>query len=195
MKKISPLVLALVACGLFLVSLPLPFWTVIMNAPAYPERNLSMRVYSYYYEGDIDEWATVGNLVGVRVPPPIPDVTFTIVPIVMGILIVLSLLAAFKPQMLKIAATAPWVVLAGLTAFTQYSLYVFGHDLDPARPLRYVEPFTPPVIGVKKIGSLTTYHLPHIGSFLFVAAALLLFWAYKTHQQKGNTLAEPSLTD
>jgi hypothetical protein len=81
---------------------------------------------------------------------------------------------------------APWVVLAVLTAFTQYSLYIFGHDLAPDRPLRYVEPFTPPVIGVKKIGTMLTYHLPHVGSFVYMGAALLLVWAYWQHNNEVN---------
>lgn len=94
----------------------------------------------------------------------------------------------------KIAAIAPWVLIAGMTIFTPYSLYLFGHDLDPTAPLRYVEPFTPPVIGVVKVGSLTTYHLPHIGSFLLVFAALLQFWAFRLNKSKDNIVVESSKT-
>ena len=159
-----------------------------MDAPTYPERNLSMRVYTYMYEGDLEEWNVVGNLVGVKVPPPIPDIVFTIVPISIFLLIILCLVTALKPSLLKFTAFMPWVVITGLTIFTQYSLYVFGHDLDPKRPLRFIDPFTPPVIGVKKIGTMLTYHLPHIGSFLLVIASLLLFWAYKLYKNNGENI-------
>jgi amino acid transporter len=186
MKKHRVVIAAFIAGGLFLVSLPLPYWTVIMKAPTYPERDLSMRVYPTYYEGDIREWNVVGNLVGVKVPPPIPDVAFVIVPALITLLALLSLVAGFNRGWLKTAMIAPWVVLAGLTAFTQYSLYIFGHDLAPDRPLRYVEPFTPPVIGVKKIGTMLTYHLPHVGSFVYMGAALLLVWAYWQHNNEVN---------
>ncbi len=186
MKKHRVVIAAFIACGLFLVSLPLPYWTVIMKAPTYPERDLSMRVYPTYYEGDIREWNVVGNLVGVKVPPPIPDVAFVIVPALITLLALLSLVAGFNRGWLKTAMIAPWVVLVGLTAFTQYSLYIFGHDLAPDRPLRYVEPFTPPVIGVKKIGTMLTYHLPHVGSFVYMGAALLLVWAYWQHNNEVN---------
>jgi amino acid transporter len=186
MKKHRVVIAAFIAGGLFLVSLPLPYWTVIMKAPTYPERDLSMRVYPTYYEGDIREWNVVGNLVGVKVPPPIPDVAFIIVPALITLLALLSLAAGFNRGWLKTAMIAPWVVLAGLTAFTQYSLYIFGHDLAPDRPLRYVEPFTPPVIGVKKIGTMLTYHLPHVGSFVYMGAALLLVWAYWQHNNEVN---------
>jgi hypothetical protein len=175
----------LIAFALVLISLPLPFWTVIMTAPTYPERNLSMRVYSSYYEGDIAEWDVVGNLVGVKVPPPIPEGIFTVIPAALVLIAALTLLSIFKPKFLKLTMFMPWLLLLFLTAFTQYSLYVFGHDLDPNRPLRYVEPFTPPVIGIVKVGTLTTYHLPHIGSLLLISAGVLLVFAYKN---KGNNI-------
>lgn len=183
MNRKRPLKPALIAAALFLVSLPLPYWTVIMNAPTYPERNLSMRVYPTHYEGDIREWNLIGNLVGVKVPPPIPDLAFEIVPVLIVLLAIISLIAAFDQRWLAVSMIMPWILLTGLTAFTQYSLYIFGHDLNPDRPLRYIEPFTPPVIGIKKIGTLLTFHLPHVGSFLFIAASLLLYWGYRTHKK------------
>ena len=183
MNRKRPLKPALIAAALFLVSLPLPYWTVIMKAPTYPEGNLSMRVYPTHYEGDIREWNLIGNLVGVKVPPPIPDLAFEIVPVLIVLLTIISLIAAFDQRWLAVSMIMPWILLIGLTAFTQYSLYIFGHDLDPDRPLRYIEPFTPPVIGIKKIGTLLTFHLPHVGSFLFIAASLLLYWGYRTHKK------------
>jgi hypothetical protein len=189
--KNSQKMFSLIAFVLVLASITLPFWTVIMTAPTYPTRNLSMRVYSSYYEGDIAEWDTVGNLVGVKVPPPIPENIFVVIPIALYLIAALALLSAFKPAFSKIAAIAPFVLLTFLTAFTQYSLYVFGHDLDPNRPLRYVEPFTPPVIGLKKVGTLTTYHLPHIGSLLLIAAGVLLVFAYKKSRTVDNDATSP----
>lgn len=188
MLKKKSVKLCIVAVVLLLVSLPLPYWTVIMDAPTYPERNLSMRVYLNYFEGDIKEWNIVGNLVGVKVPPPIPEQAFVIVPIVMGLLILTCIAAIFQSKLLKFAAMGPWIFMAALAAFTQYSLYLFGHDLDPTAPLRYIKPFTPPVIGIKKIGSMVTYHLPHVGSLLLVSAGVLLYFAYK-ELQKENQIA------
>lgn len=191
MNKRQPLIFSLVSAVLILVSLRLPYWTVIMKAPTYPERDLSMRVYAHMYEGDIQEWNVVGNLVGVKVPPPIPDIVFSIVPVVLIGLAVLSLITAFRPSWLKLVTPLPWIVLIGLTAFTQYSLYLFGHDLADDRPLRYVDPFTPPVIGIKKVGSLVTYHLPHFGSLLFVTAAILLFLAYRSNKKELDNVETP----
>lgn len=186
MKLQTPKNLSLLAAFLLIISFPLPFWTVIMVAPTYPERNLTMRVYADHYDGDIREWSVVGNLVGVKVPPPIPEEVFVIVPILLGILVTLSLVSAFYPKLLRFTVWGPWIILTGLTIWTQYSLYIFGHDLAEDRPLRYIEPFTPPVIGVKKIGNMLTYHLPHVGSFLLVAAGILLIVAYKKSKDSNE---------
>jgi len=190
--KNLPRTYSLIAFVLLVACMPMPFWTVIMTAPTYPTRNLSMRVYSSYYEGDIAEWDVVGNLVGVKVPPPIPENIFVVIPIVLYVIAALALLSAFKPKLLKITMTTPWLLLIALTAFTQYSLYVFGHDLDPNRPLRYVEPFTPPVIGLKKVGTLTTYHLPHVGSLMLIAAGVFLVFAYRKSRMEPTDEDSPN---
>lgn len=179
--------LPLVAAGFFLASLLFPYWVVMMRAPTYPERALVVRVYAYKYEGDIDEWNRVGRLVGVRVPPPIPDIIFWIIPIAILTLVLLCLLAAWRERWLTVAAVSPWLVLAFLVAWAQYSLYVFGHTLDPNRPLRYIQPFTPPVIGVVSLGKIRTYHFPFLGSFLYGIGAVLTGWtAWQRRREAGQ---------
>jgi hypothetical protein len=92
----------------------------------------------------------------------------------------LALTAALKERWITLAAVAPWLLLMVLTAWGQYSLYLFGHNLDPERPLRYLEPFTPPIVGWVTMGKILTLHFPNIGSALFVAAgALLVFRAWR----------------
>ena len=149
----------------------------MMRAPTYPERALFVRVYAYRYTGDIKEWNRVGRLVGVHVPPPIPELVLRIIPAAVLILALLCLLAAWRERWLPVAAIAPWVVLVGMVVYAQYSLYLFGHTLDPNRPLKYIKPFTPPVIGVVHLGKIRTYHFPFVGALLYGVAALLIGWA------------------
>lgn len=166
--------LALAAAVLFLASLAFPFWTARMKAPTYPEKDLMLQMYAYEYAGDIEEWGLVGRLVGVRVPPPIPDLFFRLFPAAVVALGVLASVAAARERWLTVAAIFPWVVLAALLVWGQYSLYVFGHSLDPERPLKYLEPFTPPIVGIVTMGKIQTYHYPNVGSLLFIAAGALL---------------------
>jgi hypothetical protein len=167
-------ILMVVAAILFLVSLPFPYWSARMDAPTYPEKDLMLQMYTYKYDGDIDEWNLSGRLVGVRVPPPIPDVFFRLFYVAVAGMGLLALACAAREQLLRIASLAPWVIMAAVGVWGQYSLYVYGHSLDPERPLRYLQPFTPPIIGVTTLGKIYTYHYPDIGSILFVAAGLLL---------------------
>lgn len=169
--------LLIIAAVLYIGSLALPYWMVTMKAPTYPEKNLTIRVWAYKYAGDVKEWNIVGRLVGVRVPPPFPKAIFVIFPAAVVALAALSVAAAFKPRLSKAAAILPWVTIGGLGIWFQYILYRYGHNLDPDRPLRYIDQFTPPLIGVVKVGSIVTYHLFHAGAVMFVLAALLAVFA------------------
>jgi hypothetical protein len=145
-----------------------------MRAPTYPERDLVLNLYAYRYSGDIEELNLVGRLVGVHVPPPIAGAFF---PLFTGGVVVLAVLAATsafgrRPRLL--AVRLPLVLIAGVLAWGQFTLYEWGHDLDPARPLRYLQEFTPPVIGMFDLGKIRTFHLPGIGSVLFFGAVTLL---------------------
>lgn len=184
-------IFTLTAAGLFLLSLLFPYWIVMMSAPTYPERNLAIRVYAYKFSGDMAEWNRVGRLVGTHVPPPIPDIVFVIVPVAVVGLAVISLIAAFREELLAAAAVGPLLVLGLLTGWAQYSLYLFGHTLDPKRPLRYIQPFTPPVIGTVTIGKIKTYHFPWIGAVVFGlgAALTLLAWWITRKEAEANVAA------
>lgn len=165
----------LIPALLYIVSLAFPYWVFIMHAPTYPERALMINVYADRLEGDLEEWGRVSRLVGVKVPPPVPELDLKVIPIVMVALASLSLVSNYKKKWLKIVCIAAWSSSIALVAWTQYRLYLLGHDLDPNAPLRhYVEPFTPPVIGWITVGGkITVYHWPHVGSSLFLAAIII----------------------
>jgi hypothetical protein len=162
---------------LFLTSLLFPYWLFIMDAPTYPEKDLTIAIYADRLAGDLKEWGTVSKLVGIKVPPPTPELDLKIVPLITIILAVLSFISAFKGKgWIKLTVVASWLTLASLSAWMQYRLYIIGHDLDPTAPLRgYVKPFTPPIIGWVTVGGkITVYHWPYIGSILFLVATLLI---------------------
>lgn len=182
--------LLIIAAALFAISLKLPYWSVTMSAPTYPEKNLKISVYATKYVGDIKEWNVVGKLVGVQVPPPFPPVVFTVAPLLIAGFAVLTVVAAFRERWRKPAAVAPWVFLIGTAAYLQYILYQYGHNLDPERPLRYIKDFTPPVIGIVTVGKIRTFHVPDAGAVLFVVAAVLIFIAARAKSPARSQLAE-----
>lgn len=164
----------LLAAVLFLVSLAFPFWTARMRAPTYPEQDLFLQIYATKYAGDIEEWDRVGRLVGMRVPPPIPEEFFELFPLAIVGMSLLAAAAAAVPRLLTAAAIAPWLLMAVVSAWGQYSLYLFGHNLDPDRPLRFLEPFTPPIVGIVTMGKIQLFHYPDISSLLFIAGGIFL---------------------
>ena len=166
--------LGVAAAIFFMVSLFFPFWSARMSAPSYPEGDLFLHMYSYKYDGDIDEWNRVGALVGIRMPPPIPDQFFYLFPAAVTAASVLALLSAAIKRLLLVAASAPLALMGVVSAWGQYSLYLYGHNLDPERPLKFLEPFTPPIVGITTMGKIVTYHYLDIGSLLFVLGTLLL---------------------
>ena len=184
--------LIILTAVIYLASLLFPYWLFIMHAPTYPEKALVISVYGDRIAGDIQEWGTVSRLVGIKVPPPTPELDIKIIPIFMIILAFLSALSFFYRGFLKVSVIAAWALLALLIAWTQYRLYLIGHELDPTAPLRnYVKPFTPPVIGwITVAGKITVYHWPYIGAILVLAATLINTFAFLKVRKLGSSLFE-----
>ncbi|MDP6420479.1 MAG: hypothetical protein QF672_04040 [SAR202 cluster bacterium] len=166
------------AAVLFLTSIFVPYWLMTMTAPPYPNQMLKVSVHGDRLEGDVVEWHRVSRLVGVTVPPPMPEIDFKVMPIAMIASAALALLAALtRRRVLSISACfLAWTVSVGMLGVLQYRLYLIGHDLDPTAPLRFFVKggFTPPAIGKLTVGSITTYHIPHVGTALTFAAILIL---------------------
>jgi hypothetical protein len=52
-----------------------------------------------------------------------------------------------------------------------YQLYTYAHNLNPRAPMD-IEPFTPILLGWKKIANFTQYSFPREGSALLLLATL-----------------------
>lgn len=177
----------LVSAALFLIALRLPFWVALMKAPSYPQ-GLQVRLYPYGLVGDIKEINTVGWMLGLTIPE-VPKVAYLAFQVALVMLALICLLAVFARPFEKVAVAASWLVLIGLTGYAQYSLYVFGHNLPPDRPLQWFEPFTPPLVGVIVKQSIRTYHLFHAGGLAFFVATLLPTWVVWKEWRERRTRA------
>lgn len=160
------------AASLLLASLALPFWSMRLEAPQYPQ-GLVLRAWGDRVEGDLHEINIINHYIGMGAitARPAPEMA-----LFRPALLVLAFLALAAPLhrllgRLAIAAAgiAPIVILADL----QVWLHRFGHDLDPTAPLR-AAPFTPHAVGVSKIGQFTTSAWPGPGFWSMAAAAAVL---------------------
>lgn len=162
------LVLLLVA---LLGSFLFPLWRIQMTAPQYPN-GLRLDIYSYKLasgnEGrDLDEINVLNHYIGMRriVREELIDLNW--LPFAIGILALLVLRTALLGNVRHLVDLAVLTAYLGAFAFGRfvYMLYTFGHDLDEAAPMD-IEPFTPPVLGVKRVANFTTQSWPMMGSWL-----------------------------
>lgn len=165
--------------GALLVSILLPYLFIMFTAPQYPDRSPKMYLYAHGLEGDLRDWEVVGRYIGVDVSPSLPELDLNVVSIIVAFLGVLTITSAFFGNGIKKAVSITLVATGLLLGgWAQYRLYQQGHRLDPSAPMRtVVKPFTPPLVGVVKVSKITIYHLPHLGSVLFVLACGLTLYA------------------
>lgn len=153
----------------------LPLWQMKLRAPQYPA-GLRLDAYGTRLDGDLSEVNALNHYVGIK--PIDPDTLFELrlFPFVIaGLTIALlagAVLARRRRWQLLLAA-AVWSIPLGLLVDLQWWLYRYGHDLDPSAPFR-LDPFTPKVLGSTTVINFHTDTMISVGSWLLIAAGLLL---------------------
>jgi hypothetical protein len=162
---LTPLLLALIA----------PLWQMRFAAPQYPD-GLRLDIYTYTVTGDVQEVNTLNHYIGMGKidRAALSDLTF--LPFAIGVFALLVLRAAALGDLRSLVDLVALYLYFGIFSFARfaYTLYVFGHNLDPKAPFR-VEPFTPTVLGTGEVANFTITSLPARGSWYLglVGAALL----------------------
>jgi copper chaperone NosL len=173
------LVLALSVIPLaFAISQPL--WKISMQAPQYPD-GLWMEIYPYKLEAGNDgqHLAEINNLnhyIGMQTIDRTTLSDLDWIPFALGGLVLLTLRVAAignVRSLLDLSVITTYVSLFAFGRFA-YTLYTFGHNLDPRAPMN-VPGFMPPLLGTKQIANFTTHSMPRLGSLLLgVFVALLI---------------------
>jgi hypothetical protein len=162
------IVLALLVVPLVL-SLSAPLWRIALEAPQYP-RGLQLDIWAYTIEGGnggqhLAEINTLNHYIGMHHIDRAELSDLDWIPFAIGGLALLTLRCAVVGNL---RALIDVTVLTGYVAFFSaarfaYKMYVFGHHLDPAAPVK-VEPFTPALLGSKQIANFTTHSFPMLGT-------------------------------
>jgi len=187
-------VLALLVVPLIL-SFWFPLWRISMEAPQYPN-GLWLDIYAYAIEGGnegqhLSEINTLNHYIGMRQLDPSDFADLDWLPFAFGILVLLTLRVAAIGQVRSLIDLS--VIIAYVLAFAGarfvYTLYVYGHDLDPTAPVD-IEPFTPVILGTKQIANFTTHSWPQAGTYLIAVFALGVFGllAWQDITIKGNKI-------
>jgi len=190
-RFLVPTLLLGLAGFLLLVSIFLPYWRLVLEAPQYPE-GLEVRAYLNRLEGDVREIDGLNHYIGMRPLGEAAQLERTLSIAAVGGIALLALGAVYIHSKWALlfclpALGFPFIFLADLA----YWLRDFGTNLDPKAPLSSsIEPFVPPVLGRGTIGQFATVAQPDVGLILaFVASALIAVGLY-FHRRAYKPLVE-----
>lgn len=162
MMLLVPLALAVIA----------PLWTMRFEAPQYPQ-GLELVIFPYTVTGDVQEVNTLNHYIGMAKidRAALSDLDF--LPFALGVIALLLLRVIALGDMRSLLDLVALYSYFGLFAFARfaYTLYVFGHNLDPTAAFQ-VAPFTPTVLGTGVVANFTIISLPARGSFYLAAVGM-----------------------
>lgn len=189
----------LLAAGLIVIAHFLPLWNLTMFAPQYPDA-LRLDIYDHSLVGgnggqDLKEINLLNHYIGMR-DLVVEDFTeFKWMPFALGGLVLLFLRAVVFGTLKEFVDAAVISIYFGAFSLWSfgYKLYRYGHDLAPTAAVK-VDGFTPPMFGYKRIANFDVYSYPQAGTYLMVAAGLLvvvaLVAAWRGHRGRSGQPAE-----
>ena len=163
------------AAILIIISIFLPYWSLVLHAPQYP-RGLVVNAYVNHMEGDVQEIDGLNHYIGMRPLGEAAQFEKSISIFAIGALALLVVAAVF--------VHSPWTVLLSIPAALLPLVFLgdlyfwlsnFGQNLDPNAALSSaIEPFTPTILGEGIIGQFRTVAYADIGLLLASAASILI---------------------
>jgi len=167
----------LIICGLALATvIVLPIWRIELDAAQYPE-GLELLIYSYKLDGQVEVINGLNHYIGMRTLHADDFIEFTVLPYLIGIYALAFVLvgALGRRKLLHILFSA--FLLFGIVSMVDFWrwLYEYGHDLDPAAPIKVPGmAYQPPLIGFKQLLNFGAFSIPGIGGWIFIACGVLL---------------------
>ena len=190
-RYLLPALLFGVAAILIIISIPLPYWEMELQAPQYP-KGLYITAYVNELTGDLFEINGLNHYIGMRPLEEAAQLEKSISRIAIGLLSLLTLISIF--------IHTKWVVLLALPAIFMPALFLvdlqwwmrkFGTELDPKAPLSSaIEPFVPTVLGRGVIAQFETIALPGIGLYLAILASILVIIGLYFHRKAYKPLVD-----
>jgi copper chaperone NosL len=177
----------------------LPLWSIRIVAPQYREglgMFIGLRDIWGHRPHDIQNINILNHYIGMQeIDPAVVDV-LTIMPWVVGFLIVTAIVVAILGRRWMVFA---WLVTfaalgtAGLYEFWSWN-YDYGHNLSPMAPIKIPGmSYQPPIFGTKQLLNMTTSSYPSWGTLFialsFAAGALSLFVSRKQGPQGARSPA------
>jgi hypothetical protein len=180
-----------IAALLLVASTFMPYWSMKMTAPQYP-KGLFVNVYVNRLEGDMKEIDSLNHYLGMA---PLDsggqlERSISLVSILaIGLLLAASVFVHSKWAILFVLPVLLYPVI--FIADLWYILYQFGHSIDPKSALGgAIQPFTPPIVGMGKVGQFGTHANFEIGFYLALLAVLVSLIGLYFHRRAYKPVAD-----
>lgn len=175
MKTISKLTMAagaLMLLGLYFM----PFWTITMHAPQYPE-GIGMYIHIDDVTGhkrhDLRNINTLNHYIGMAEIHAEDFPEFVIMPWIVGMLILLGLLAALTGSYRLVLTWIALMVILGIVGLVDFYLwgYDYGNNLSPDAPIKVPGmSYQPPMLGCKQLLNINACSWPYVGSLFILGS-------------------------
>ena len=186
-----PTLCMVTAAILLVISIFLPYWSMVLHAPQYP-KGLVIHAYLNRLDGDVREINSLNHYIGMR---PLEEAahfekSVAIFGVVALALVVIAAVYIHSPW--SAVLTFPAIVFPGVFLLDLfYWLYNFGHNLDPRAALsNAIKPFTPTVLGAGTIGQFKTVAYADFGLLLATAASILILVGLYLQRRAYKPLVE-----
>jgi hypothetical protein len=163
------------AAILIIISIFLPYWSLVLHAPQYP-KGLVVNAFINHLEGDVQEIDSLNHYIGMRPLNEAAQLERSVSIFAIGALALLVVAAVF--------IHSPWAALMSLPAVLLPPVFLidlyfwlnhFGQNLDPNAALSSsVDPFTPTILGEGIIGQFRTVAYADFGLILASTASILI---------------------
>ena len=175
MRFMWPTICLLAAAGLLIISIFMPYWSLVLHAPQYPN-GLVIHAYVNHMEGDVGEIDSLNHYIGMRPLGEAAQFEKSISLFAISALALLILGAVFIHSPWSLLLSLPAVFLPVVFLGDLYFwLSNFGQNLDPKAALsNSIAPFTPTILGEGIIGQFKTVAYADIGLLLASAASILI---------------------
>jgi hypothetical protein len=176
--------LILIAAGvLIIVSMKYPMWYMYLDSNNFP-KGIGMAVWATHpgdpedvdeLDGGLKEINVLNHYIGMAEISKENMPIFSVLPVVLVIAAILCIVTAFvrKTWMSFVNLAFFALISAGGLIMLVYSLYSFGHNLDPKAAFE-IEPFMPGIYGEHHLAQFTTYSDFYWGTYLLVIASLFM---------------------
>jgi copper chaperone NosL len=177
----------LVAAGLIAIALALPWWSIVMHAPQYPD-GLHVTTWFFGVSGDVREVDGLNHYIGFMplrsIAPLERQLAFVLGPAIVALLVLAGFVRGRWAWLLAIPALfLPVFFVGDLAVWLSYA----GNHLDPHAALSTsVTPWTPKLFGAGGVGQFRTFSSFGAGFFLSLFGAACVAYGLRPAARPGS---------